>query len=196
VETNRDSAIQLEIVAYAQESIVDQYPNTGRVKISELAAENLADIREFILWVCDEFGVGYVWPGRVAKSYGQANSGSFRMSNADWDNYNGVCGHQHVPESDHWDPGGLNWSALMEEDMPSNEEINTIVRIAIQEEAARSVWAGTYTIPDPVTGAPLHPNTILRSIRSDTAKLWKKIATFSGGATAGAVASELIRQLS
>jgi hypothetical protein len=119
VQTNRDSAIQLEIVAYSAESIVDQYPNTGRVKVSELTAEQLADIREFILWACEEFGIEYKWPEKQAFSYSQANAAGFRMSNAEWDSYNGVCGHQHVPENTHWDPGAINWLALMEDDMPA-----------------------------------------------------------------------------
>lgn len=123
IQTNRDSALQLEIVCYSQESVVDKYPNTGRVKVSELSAEQLADIREFILWACNEFGIEYKWPEKQAFSYLQANRAGFRMSNAEWDAYNGVCGHQHVPENFHWDPGAINWLALMEGELTKEGEL-------------------------------------------------------------------------
>lgn len=31
-----------------------------------------------------------------------------RMSPAAYDRFNGWCGHQHVPQNDHWDPGALD----------------------------------------------------------------------------------------
>ena len=31
-----------------------------------------------------------------------------RFSFADWDRFSGICGHQHVPENGHWDPGAIN----------------------------------------------------------------------------------------
>lgn len=31
-----------------------------------------------------------------------------RMTFAEWSEFNGICGHQNVPENDHWDPGRLN----------------------------------------------------------------------------------------
>lgn len=122
VQTNRDSAIQLEIVAYSDERMVDEYGG-GRIKVSELRPEHLQDIREFIDWVCAEFGVQKVWPGRQALSYSQANNGRFRMSPSEWDGFNGICGHQHLPENTHWDPGALNWNALLiEEDVLAYEK--------------------------------------------------------------------------
>ena len=30
-----------------------------------------------------------------------------RFTNVQWENFTGVCGHQHVPENDHGDPGDL-----------------------------------------------------------------------------------------
>jgi hypothetical protein len=30
------------------------------------------------------------------------------MSDDEWNAFNGWCGHQHVPENSHWDPGKLN----------------------------------------------------------------------------------------
>lgn len=35
-----------------------------------------------------------------------------RLTNIQWAVFNGVCGHQHVPENDHWDPGAINVHAI------------------------------------------------------------------------------------
>ncbi len=37
-----------------------------------------------------------------------------RFSFADWEDFGGICGHQHVPENDHWDPGKINFARLVE----------------------------------------------------------------------------------
>jgi hypothetical protein len=35
-----------------------------------------------------------------------------RMSDAEWDAFDGWCGHQHVPGNSHWDPGKLDVDAV------------------------------------------------------------------------------------
>lgn len=36
-----------------------------------------------------------------------------RMSAAAWAAFGGICGHQHVPENNHWDPGRLDVDAII-----------------------------------------------------------------------------------
>ncbi len=36
-----------------------------------------------------------------------------RMSNALWTLFSGVCGHQHVPQNNHWDPGAMDSDAFL-----------------------------------------------------------------------------------
>lgn len=36
-----------------------------------------------------------------------------RMTAAQWNTFNGWCGHQHVPENDHWDPGAIPIDRLL-----------------------------------------------------------------------------------
>lgn len=43
-------------------------------------------------------------------SYGNRNKQ--RMSGKDWQDFYGWCGHQHVPENVHGDPGNLNWTKI------------------------------------------------------------------------------------
>jgi hypothetical protein len=93
------------------------------------------DLREFLLWARQTFGVEMMWPERQALSYGEANSRGFRMRPTVWDAFGGVCGHQHVPEGNrHWDPGALDWNALMdgqeqEDDVLQRGDKNNDVRI-------------------------------------------------------------------
>lgn len=35
-----------------------------------------------------------------------------RMSDTEFERFAGHCGHVHVPDNDHWDPGKLNWLTL------------------------------------------------------------------------------------
>lgn len=107
IETNRANAIQLEIICYSNKPLADAEPS--RLWVGDLSPENLSDIREFAEWL----GVPPVWPGKQAASYAAANAAGFRMTESEWYAYNGICGHQHVPESDHWDPGMLDWDSLL-----------------------------------------------------------------------------------
>jgi hypothetical protein len=50
------------------------------------------------------------WPA-YPKSYG--NEGGQRMSGAEWNDFKGVCGHTHVPENDHGDPGAIDFAQLI-----------------------------------------------------------------------------------
>ena len=100
VETNRRSAIQIEIAWKAAE--IDQLP--------EAMVERLWD---WMRWVEDQTGVdSSVYP----QFYGQEASGVHsvaRMTFDEWNAFNGWCGHQHVPENSHWDPGKLDIGRLL-----------------------------------------------------------------------------------
>lgn len=98
VETNRGGAIQIEVVGFASEAGI--WPSGQR-----------AALKNLMRWIEAEHGV---------KQYGPAFGGSeqFGLNNPlqftpeYWKSFNGTCGHQHVPENDHWDPGALNVSTL------------------------------------------------------------------------------------
>lgn len=100
VETNRvGRTIQIEIVGHAGDS-----PNWP--------VEKLHRIGKLLRRVKDEGGVDFqfVAPEFVGPESGTIASATApqRMSQALWRSFNGVCGHQHVPENDHWDPGHIN----------------------------------------------------------------------------------------
>jgi hypothetical protein len=112
VETNRANALQVEIVCYSAKAIADQ--QALRLWVGDLTDHHLYDIRKFLEWCFAEFGVKDAWPEKQAFSFAQANATGFRMTSNAWTTFNAVCGHQHVPENTHWDPGALDWSALID----------------------------------------------------------------------------------
>lgn len=88
VETNRDGAIQVELIWFAAQT------QNG----TEEMYEHIADLAR---WIEKHAGV----PRKCNVQFVGNASGSTRMSGSTWDGYSGHCGHQHVPENDHWDPG-------------------------------------------------------------------------------------------
>jgi N-acetylmuramoyl-L-alanine amidase-like protein len=95
VETNRQTAIQIEIVGLAAHS-----PN--------FSASYLAGIAKLMRWieknahVAKSSAVTFVAPGHKT-----------RLSDAAWLSYAGWCGHQHVPHNAHQDPGAIPIAHLL-----------------------------------------------------------------------------------
>jgi hypothetical protein len=192
VQTNRDSVLQVEIVAYTDEDMVDRYGG-GRVKVSELTAENLADIREFLLWAHEHFGVAMRWPGKSTKWYSEANAPGFRMSLSEWEAFDGVCGHQHVPENDHYDPGALNWDAIMQEvDLMSLSKWAENAwnwALGLRVMSADSMPKDTLTKEEFAVHLKRYDASVKRHVA-------KAIAAASvGGATVGALAAEIAQRI-
>ena len=84
VETNRANAIQVELIGFARDTGV--WPKSYYVNIARLAR-----------WIEKHAGV----PRRCGVTFRASSSYKVR----DWYGYAGHCGHQHVPENIHWDPG-------------------------------------------------------------------------------------------
>jgi hypothetical protein len=83
----------------------------------------LQDMADFLKWLNANHGVPLtgpsMWltygpdsrrPGITPASYGASPA---RMPFNAWENFKGVCGHQHVPENDHGDPGSLPFARLI-----------------------------------------------------------------------------------
>ena len=102
-QTNRANTLQLEIVCYSDKRVADQSPS--RIWVGELTDGHYQDLADFIGWCGDEFDVKPTWPDKQAFSYSQANATEFRLLDAQWRLFHGVCGHQHVPDNTHWVPG-------------------------------------------------------------------------------------------
>lgn len=102
VQTNRDSAIQVEVVGWASK------PAWPLVQVEAL--------RKLMRWVEAQTGIQPTGPVfGSGEQYGYRNPLEFSPST--WDAFNGWCGHQHVPENSHWDPGAIDLKTLLPEVM-------------------------------------------------------------------------------
>jgi hypothetical protein len=97
-ETNRQGALQIEII--------DRDGDASEWNKSI----HLADMLQ---WFVNHFPIRRT-PHPVfstSRCYG-ANS-PCRMLEDEWELFDGICGHQHVPNNTHWDPGPLDVSGLL-----------------------------------------------------------------------------------
>lgn len=98
-QTNRQSAIQIEICWYADD-------------IENLPSVMKAELRRWMRWVEKTADVKRTAPPFYgSESYGEG--GVARMNRQTWEAFNGWCGHQHVPENLHWDPGKIDIAYLL-----------------------------------------------------------------------------------
>lgn len=103
VETNRIHNVQFEIVWFAKDG-----PLMPDDMLRWLGEEVIAPVRALV-------PVSLVCPQFVGPESGTIASASARQrfTHDAWRRFNGVCGHQHVPENDHWDPGRLDVPAIL-----------------------------------------------------------------------------------
>ncbi len=95
VQTNRQSAIQIEIVGKAAEA-----PNFPTQYLDGLA--NIMRWIEANAGVDRSCDVTFTVPGAET-----------RLTDAQWLSYAGWCGHQHVPNNEHQDPGAIDIGYLL-----------------------------------------------------------------------------------
>lgn len=89
VQTNRDSAIQIEVVGFA-----------GKPK-NQATLKNVAKLCR---WIESTHGVPQVWPNGFPR-IGTRDPGGHNRNPNNWNNKGGHYGHSQVPENTHWDPG-------------------------------------------------------------------------------------------
>lgn len=98
VETNRGKAIQIEVVGKAAEV------NWPQAQVDAM--------RSLMRWIESQTGIKPYGPVfGSGEQYGFFNPLEF--SGSYWTTFNGWCGHQHVPENKHWDPGAINLNNLL-----------------------------------------------------------------------------------
>ena len=93
VQTNRDGdfCIQIEVVGYARQTTWPEVQINAVLRVMAFAKQQAGIPMALPL----EFGNG--------SEYGFFNP--LELTNDEWVHFTGWCGHQHVPENTHWDPG-------------------------------------------------------------------------------------------
>ena len=91
VETNRDSAVQIEVVGFAH------LPK---------GAAALTNVARLCRWIEQQHSVPRIWPNGLPKpAVNGRDPGGHNRDAAVWVAHGGHYGHCHVPENEHWDPG-------------------------------------------------------------------------------------------
>ena len=109
VETNRGGAIQIEMIGTCDPDMKSK----GWPYMPGLNSTQLANVGRLMRDIANARGIAWRC-GVTFKAYpGSYGSNGVRLSGSAWGSYTGVCGHQHVPENDHGDPGNIDIAALM-----------------------------------------------------------------------------------
>jgi len=112
VQTNADSAIQVEMICYSDKRVADK--SEARLWVGHLSEAALRAVGEFWSWCNQAFGVKLkVWDSPKVGNACYGSGSPCRMPPAVWDEWNGICGHAHVPENAHWDPGVFDFETAL-----------------------------------------------------------------------------------
>lgn len=115
VETNTLNAIQVELVGTCDPATHVAWMKAGRRHIfwPQAPAWALRDLAAFVVDMHRRHGIKIQGPKdwtAYPASYGSSNPN--RFTHEQWRNFYGWCGHQHVPENSHGDPGSLPWARI------------------------------------------------------------------------------------
>lgn len=115
VETNTMNVCQVELVGTCDPKTQKKWKGAGQAHVYWPDAPDwaLEGVARFLSWMHEQHGVPLSgpteWPA-YPKSYG---SGGQRFTGAEWKGFKGVCGHMHVPENVHGDPGAIDFAQLL-----------------------------------------------------------------------------------
>lgn len=115
VETNTLNALQVELVGTCDPATSRAWSKAGRRHIFWPNAPlwALRDVGHFVADMAERHKIKVKGPELWApypSSY--ANGAGQRFDFGQWRNFYGWCGHQHVPENTHGDPGNLPWGRI------------------------------------------------------------------------------------
>ncbi|MFJ5785315.1 peptidoglycan recognition protein family protein [Streptomyces hydrogenans] len=174
VQTNTANAFQWELVGTCDPATHAKWTRQGIEHIywPEPPDWAVRDVAALMRWLNEQHGIPLTgrpeWMAYPA-SYGDTR---VRMSNAEWTAFKGWCGHQHVPENDHGDPGALPFARILavakggtipeEDDMtPEERKLLTDTAAAVKRiEAALDRKPWTYIGP----GDPRDMHQVVKDI--------------------------------
>lgn len=139
-ETNRARCIQTEVIGFASET------HTWPDEWVDFVGEHVADVVAAGVPLNLDREVRFLGQGDGVLA---TTSAAQRMTPDQWHAFDGVCGHQHVPFNDHWDPGRLNINRVLatargdqeDDDMGWNSwtpEDRTQMLLELEEHLAKS----------------------------------------------------------
>jgi hypothetical protein len=145
VETNTLNVVQVEIVGTCDPATHKKWGSAPHLYTPELPDWAIRDLAAFSKWAHDQHGVPLTSSVTFKAYPGSYGANGVRMSGSQWNNYTGHCGHQHVPENDHGDPGALPIAAILAAakggTITSPQENDVALTDADIKKIAAAVWA-------------------------------------------------------
>jgi hypothetical protein len=185
VETNTANVFQIELVGTCDDTKKTSWAGK-RAGVDYLHWPTapdwaLAEVAWIVRWLHDYHHVPLTcvkdWlaygkddrrPGVTPASYGAS---PVRMSMSAWRSFTGWCGHQHVPENDHGDPGSLNFARVIQlaKGEPTTEE-DPLAGLS-KQDIFDAVWktdaiAGPEDAADHKTNPTWQPQSILKDVQA------------------------------
>ncbi|MFF0597935.1 hypothetical protein [Streptomyces antibioticus] len=181
VETNTLNVSQVELVGTCDPATHAKWQAAGQQHIYWPEAPDwaLRDVAAFLAWAHAQHGVPLTGP-KTWKAYPGSYGGSsgVRMTNAQWSAFRGVCGHQHVPENDHGDPGSIDFARILElaNGTPQQED-----DVALTTDDVKKIWTTDGFVPNPnpataPTNAFIKPVSALYNIEAISRRIDKGVA--------------------
>lgn len=116
VETNTLNVVQVEVTGTCDPTTHAKWVKAGRKHLytPDLPDWAIRDFAAFTRWLSDSNNIPMT-TGVEFKAYPASYGNSdVRMSPGAWNTYKGHCGHQHVPENDHGDPGAFPMQRILD----------------------------------------------------------------------------------
>ena len=182
VETNTLNVVQIELVGTCDPAHARSW---GRMRAGrdyvywpEAPDWALRDLADFVRDMHVRHGVRLsapkpfkAYPG----SYGRNNG--VRMTNAEWLDFYGVCGHMHAPENVHGDPGALDIHRVLElagakaapvKPAKPKPRIPAVSLKRVQRSALRNPWA---RIMGPIDRR--HASVVQKALRAEGCRTYR-----------------------
>lgn len=173
VTTNTNNVVQVELVGTCDPATHAKWQGAGQTHIYWPEAPDwaLAELAVFLRWLNAQHGVPLVGPAKwPAYPTSYANGGGQRMTGDQWNAFHGVCGHMHVPENTHGDPGAIDFAKLIALAKGAPAEEDPMAGIT-KQDIFDAVWrtdalAAPSDAPDIKTNPSWQPQSILRDVQN------------------------------
>ncbi|MCX5598467.1 hypothetical protein OOK29_09980 [Streptomyces phaeochromogenes] len=190
VETNTLNACQVEIVGTCDPATHERWGSTPHLYTPELPDWAVRDLAAFAKWANANHGVPLT-SGVTFKAYpGSFGANGVRMTGAKWQDFKGHCGHQHVPENDHGDPGSMPMAAILTAakggPIPPQED-----DVALTKADVKTLFTTDGVITVPADWSPGNDSWTAASLLIDSGKRLRSLQTDLKALTA--VNGELVK---
>lgn len=177
--TNTNNVCQIELVGTCDPTTHKKW-TAQHIYWPEAPDWALRELAKFLAWANENHNIPLSgvpnWEAYPA-SYGTNNG--VRMTLAQWSTFRGICGHEHVPENYHGDPGALPFAKLV-----------ALAKLIVSPPKPPTVPTPPSTPKPPVYVAPAFPTGLAPGKSKPSAQTLQKALKAAGWMTKNVVLSD------